>query len=52
MINISSPYNYTFSPKDNNGIKDTAHNKGIREVVGLVINQGSSPYNDINSPKS
>jgi len=47
----SSPYNDTLSPKDNNGIKDTANNKSVRDDVDSVIHHDSSPHNEINSPK-
>ena len=49
---ISSPNNGALSPKDGEEIIDTANNKGFSTDVSLVVNQDSSPYNDINSPKN
>lgn len=46
MIKHSSPYNDTFSPKDNDGIKDVANSKGLSEDVSLVISKDSSPNID------
>ena len=49
---VSSPYNDTLSPKGEEGIRNTADNKGLNVAIRLSVNQLSSPYNDMDSPKA
>ena len=52
MTTTSSPKNDILSPKDISSIKDNADNVGLSRIASIVLNQVSSPYNDINSPKN